>query len=197
VWEENCELAFNKIKELLVSAPMLRPPDLTKQFYLWTDASSKGFGAVLEQFGDDGKRHPIAYASRQTNTAEAKYAPTEFEVAALVYAVEHFEVYLLGNQTTVYTDHQALVSAFLSHMKSQTKGMLTRWYLRISRFLPTLKVEYKPGATNVVADALSRAPISSEPCSNVLLVEYSHSELQSEQKKDRDLADLIYSLLGE
>ena len=159
---------------------MLRPPDLTKQFYLWTDASSKGFGAVLEQFGDDGKRHPIACASRQTNAAEAKYAPTELEVAALVYAV----------------DHQALVSAFLSHMKSQTKGMLARWYLRISRFLPTLKVEYKPGATNVVADALSRAPISSEPCSNVLLVEYSHSELQSEQKKDRDLADLIVYLEG-
>ena len=124
VWDENCEAAFSKIKELLVSAPLLRPPDLSKHFYLWTDASCKGFGAVLEQCGDDGKRYPIAYASRQTNPAEAKYAPTELEVAALVYAVEHFEVYLLGNETTIYTDHQALVSAFLSHMKSQTKGIL-------------------------------------------------------------------------
>ena len=67
----------------------------------------------MEQEGDDGSRHPVAYASRQTNAAEAKYAPTELEVAALVYGVNHFEVYLLGNAFTVYTDHQALVSAFI------------------------------------------------------------------------------------
>ena len=105
----------------------------------------------------------IIYASWQTNAAEAKYipeakyAPIELKVAALVYAVEHFEVYLLGNETTVYTDHQAL----LSHMKSQTKGVLARWW-RIARFLPTLRIEYKPGVTNNVADALSRAPVSDE-----------------------------------
>ena len=155
---------------------MLRPPDLSKHFYLWTDASCKGFGAVLEQYGDDGKRHPIAFASRQTNATEAKYAPTEFEVAALVYAIEHFKVYLLGNETTVYTDHQALVSGFLSHMKSHTKGILARWYLRIASFLPTIRLDYKPGATNVVADALSRAPIPNESSGSVLMLEYSHSE---------------------
>ena len=143
----------------------------------------------LEMMGRDTLLHN--YAIQQTNAAEAKYAPTELEVAALVYAVEHFEAYLLGNQTTVYTDHQTLVSAFLSHMKSQTKGILARWYLRISRFLPTLKIKYKPRATNVVADALSRAPVPSESHSSVLFVEYSHQELQSKQKKDRDLADLI------
>ena len=58
----------------------------------------------------------MAYANRQTNT-EAKYAPTELEVAALVYAITHFDVYLLGNSFMVYTDHQALVSAFITHMK--------------------------------------------------------------------------------
>ena len=125
------------------------------------------------------------YASHQTNAAEAKYAPTELEAAALVYTVEHFEVYILGNQTTVFTDHQALVSAFLSHMKSQTKGILVRCYLRISRFLPTLKIEFKPGATNVIADALSRAPVASESSGSVLLVEYSQTELHKEQRKDQ------------
>lgn len=59
-----------------------------------------GFGAALEQL-DEHQCHPIAFASRQTNGVEQKYAPTELEVAALIFAVKHFEVYLLGNQFTV------------------------------------------------------------------------------------------------
>jgi len=96
---------------------------------MWTDTSTRGFGAVLEQRDEQGTSHPIAYASRATNTAKQKYAPTELEVAALVFALEHFQVYQLGNRVTVYIDHQALVSAYL---KSQTKGLLARWYLRLS-----------------------------------------------------------------
>ena len=93
-------------RELLVSVPLLHPPNLDKEFYLWTDASEQGFGVVLEQENEGGIRHPIAYASRPTNSAEMKYAPTELEVAALVFALEHFGVYLLGNRVTVYTDLQ-------------------------------------------------------------------------------------------
>lgn len=118
VWDDKCEAAFQKANELLITAPLLCPPDLTKDFFLWTDASGLGFEAVLEQVREDGYCHPVAYASHQTNAAEAKYAPTELEVAALVYAVTHFEVYLLGNNFTPYTDHQALVSAFIPHMKT-------------------------------------------------------------------------------
>ena len=87
----------------------------------------------------------IAYASHQTNAAEAKYALTELEMAALVYAVTHFEVYLLENNFKVYTDHQALVSAFIPHVKSQVKGLLARWYLKFIAFLSKMRLEFKPG----------------------------------------------------
>jgi len=113
---------------------------------------------VLEQLGGDGRQNPIEFASRQTNLTESKYAPTEVKVAALVFGVEHFEVYLLGHPVTVY---HALASAFLSQPKSQTKGLLARWYLRPSRFLPLMKLEFKPDHANVVADSLSRAPVES------------------------------------
>ena len=98
------------LKKLLVTAPVLQHLDLSKPFFLWADACEAGFGAILEQEGEDKLRHPIAYASRQTNDGE-KYGPTQLEVAALVYGVEHFEVYLLGKKFTVFTDHQASVSA--------------------------------------------------------------------------------------
>ena len=65
------------------------------------------------------------------------------EVAALIFALEHFEVYFLGNSVTVFTDHQALVKSYLPYLKSQTKGILACWYLRLVRFLPSLKLEYK------------------------------------------------------
>ena len=198
VWTDDCQRAFEKVKKSLVSAPLLHPPDWEKEFFLWTDASLAGFGAVLEQEITEGMRVPIAYASRTTSTAEKKYGVTELEVAALVYALEHFEVYLLGNAVTVYTDHKALVQSYIPYLKSQPKGLLARWYLRLARFLPTLKMEHKPGSANVVADALSRAPVNETVKCNpeeVLLITHADDpalpKVQQEQRRDSDLLQLI------
>ena len=159
LWTDDCEKSFQEMKTKLTTAPILQSPDMDKEFFLWIDASQVGFGAILEQKNADGVRLPIAFASKPTNEAEAKYGVTQLEVAALIFTLEHFEVYLLGNSVTVFTDHQALVKSYLPYLKSQTKGILARWYLRLARFLPSLKLEYKPGSTNTVADTLSRAPV--------------------------------------
>ena len=194
-WNAECEEAFQMLKTMLITAPVLIPPDLSKEFFLWTDASARGFGAVLEQKDDSGQPHPVAYASRQTNPAESKYAPTELEVAALIFGVEYFEVYLLGHQVTVYTDHQALVSAFISQLKGQTKGLLARWYLRLSRFIPLMRLEYKPGRANVVADGLSRAPAEDNGVVRVMVNQATEdpvlAKVQKEQRQDEELGDLI------
>ena len=65
VWTNKCDEAFEEIK-----------PDLKKEFFLWTDASQVGFGAVLEQENSEGVRLPVAFASKPTNQAEAKYGVT-------------------------------------------------------------------------------------------------------------------------
>ena len=130
-------------------------------------------------------------------------------MAALVYSVGHFEVHLLGNEFTVYTDHQSLVSAFLVHLKSQTKGLLARWYLRLARFLPKMKLKHKPGTFNAAVDALSRAPIPGGQLTDqqttgqdnvVLYVIYNiksgMEQVQQEQRQDPILAKLIDYLRG-
>ena len=137
-----------------------------------------------------------------SNNSEQKYAPTHLEVAALVYSVEHFEVYLLGQLFAVYTDHQLLVSAFIVHLKSQTKGLFVCWYLQLARFLPNMNIEYKPEATNVVADAFLRAAGQSESDGTSVTVEGSDAlqlsepdstlqQVQTDQCKDPELARLI------
>ena len=55
--------AFNILKEKFVNAPVLSFPDFKKPFLLETDASGKGLEAVLSQKQDDGRYHPVAYAS--------------------------------------------------------------------------------------------------------------------------------------
>ncbi len=116
-WSTLCEESFQKIKEMLISSPVLVPPDLDKEFFLWVDAGEDRFGTIMEQNGEDGLRHPVAYANRATNEAEKKYPPTKLEMAAIVFALlNHFEVYLIGHKITVYTDHQALVSGYMSYI---------------------------------------------------------------------------------
>ena len=154
-WSDKCEESFQKIKSMLISSPLLIPPDLDKEFFLWVDACEDGFGAILEQVGDENLRHPVAYASRATNDAEKKYPPTKLEMAAIVFALNHFEVYLLGHKITVFTDHQALVTGYMSYLRGQSKGILSRWYIKVSQYLPNLTFEHKPGKYNEAADALS------------------------------------------
>jgi len=150
---------FQVIKNHLSTATVLQPPDLAKPFFLWVDASSADFGVVLEQETEDGTRAAVAFARRPTSAVEQKFAATELEIAGLVFALEHFEVYVLGNQVIVFTDHQAVVKSYLPYLRSQTKGVLARWYQRLARFLPTVRLEYKPGRMNMVANALCRAPV--------------------------------------
>ena len=59
IWTSECTVAFEKIKRHLLTA-LLHPPDMEKEFFMWTDVSEKGLGAVLEQEDTEGKQHPIA-----------------------------------------------------------------------------------------------------------------------------------------
>ena len=62
--------AFNILKEKCVNALVLSFPDFKKPFLLETDTSRKGLGAVLSQKQDDGRYHPVAYASRTMSKTE-------------------------------------------------------------------------------------------------------------------------------
>ena len=66
-WSNECEIAFQQLKDILTTSPVLAYPDFDREYVLETDASVQGLGAVLSQEQADGKLDPVAYASRVLN----------------------------------------------------------------------------------------------------------------------------------
>ncbi|WVZ89867.1 hypothetical protein U9M48_036218, partial [Paspalum notatum var. saurae] len=97
------EEAFQTLKRLLTSAPVLAQSDVTKPFDVYCDASGNGLGCVLMK-----EWSVIAYASRQLRKHEANYPTHDLELAAIVHALKIWRHYLLANTCHIYTDHKSL-----------------------------------------------------------------------------------------
>ncbi|WVZ76074.1 hypothetical protein U9M48_024076 [Paspalum notatum var. saurae] len=146
VWSPNCEEAFQTLKKLLTSAPVLAQPDITKLFDVCCDASGNGLGCVLMQQG-----RVIAYASRQLRKHEVNYPTHDLELAAVVHALKIWRHYILGNTCHIYTDHKSLKYILT---QPELNMRQRRWLELIKDY--DLEIHYHPGKANVVADALSR-----------------------------------------
>ena len=85
--------AFDELRIKLTSLPVLAYPDLEKPFVVETYASSVSVGAVLDQKKEDGKIHPIQYASLTMNTSARKYSACELEALAVIFALKNIRVF--------------------------------------------------------------------------------------------------------
>ena len=149
-WDDKCQSSFERLKEILIEAPVLIQPTSGRDYTVYSYASRIGLGCVLMQ---DGK--VVAYASRQLKTHEQNYPTHDLELAAVVFALKIWRHYIYGEKCRIFTDHKSL------------KYLLTQkdLNLRQRRWLELLKdydciIDYHPGKANVVADALSRKMIS-------------------------------------
>ena len=150
VWGDAQERSFVILKKVLSSNPVLRLPDLSREFILQTDASEVGLGACLLQ-DFDGQKFPVAYASKKLTKSELNYSVVEKECFALVWAIRKFHVYLYGKDFILETDHQPLVYLRQSKMEN---GRLVRWALALQPH--QCKIRAIKGSQNVCADYLSR-----------------------------------------
>ena len=167
-WTIECEHAFVKLKERLVTAPILAYPSFHRPFLLQTDFCATGLGAVLAQLDDEGKECVVSYASRSTRGPETHLAPTHGECLALVWGIQHYDPYLRLVPFTVQTDHNALTWL----MKSQNlTGKLARWSLILQEY--NFTVVHRPGRVHSNVDALSRRPLEEAELGEVIPITFA------------------------
>jgi hypothetical protein len=146
VWTPDATAAFDALKVALTTGPVLQLPDFDAPFIVDCDASGTGFSAVLHQ-----GQGPIAFFSRQVAPQHAKLAAYERELIGLVQAVRHWRPYLWPREFIVRTDHCSL-----KHLLDQRLSTIPQHTWVSKLFGYAFQVEYKPGAQNAAADALSR-----------------------------------------
>ena len=143
--------AFNRLKAMLAQPPILKIPDIDREFCLRTDASTIGIGAVLFQYWDNTP-FPVHYVSRKLLPAEKNYATVERECLAIVWAIDKLKFFLYGKKFIIETDHMPL--QYLKTLKGKN-DRLVRWALALQPY--SYRVVYIKGSENHGADLLSRS----------------------------------------
>ena len=155
-WDSKHQESFDRLKDALISSPILAYPNYDKPFILETDASLKGLGAVLSQEDEDGKFHIISYASCMPKPYERsmqKYSSAKLELLALKWAIcDKFRDYLIGSWFTMLTDNNPLTYVRISCLGAAQ----IRWLSDLMLF--DFEIKYRDGKTNQAADALSQWP---------------------------------------
>ena len=156
-WSVVQQAAFDKAKEVIVSAPVLAYYDLKKPVVLQVDASDSGLGAALLQPNDNDGLQPVAYSSCSLSQTEQRYSQIEKECLAICNAFAKFDQWLYGkSDIMVHTDHQPL-ETIMKKPLNKAPARLQRMLMRLQRY--RFKVAYRKGSSLHLADTLSRAAL--------------------------------------
>ena len=158
VWTNQCDILFQMLKDTLCSAPILKYPDTTKRYMLYTDASKYGWAGVLTQKHTsvvNGKEitmdHPVSYISGLFHGSQLNWAALTKEAYAIYMSIKKSTFYLTGHEITLRSDHLPL-KKFLRKMT--LNQMVNNWSTEIESF--NINFVHISGKDNILADTLSR-----------------------------------------
>ena len=151
-WDNRCQQAFDDLKRLCTTTPILAYADFTQHFKLHTDACGSGLGAVLYQTCKECTDTVIAYASRSLTKAKSHYPAHKLELLAVKWVVvKKFHEYLYGLTFNVYTDNN-LLTYILTMAKLDAASHC--WVACLANY--NFQLYYQAGKTNIDAETLSR-----------------------------------------
>ena len=163
LWLPEHEAAFQEAKEILCSDALVKPFDPALETELLCDASRlHGIGCALIQRDAEGKPRLIHCASQSLTSAQSRYSTVELEALAVAVAVQKCRFYLRGcPHFKIITDHRSLVGVFTKPLVELENARLARLREKLAGY--TFTIEWTPGKDNLIADALSRAPVFPAP----------------------------------
>ncbi|XP_065316799.1 uncharacterized protein LOC135925419 [Gordionus sp. m RMFG-2023] len=176
-WEWNLEhsRSFNDLKKLISFPPALTYFNPELPIGIATDASKSELGAVLFHTEKDGKKNPIAFASRALAKSEINYTNFEREALAIMFAIKRFQEYLIGAKFTITKDHKPLVHIFTKGLKDNTTMSLRlqKWNITLGGY--DFNIKYKAGdetykdleLSQVINDIRNNEPIKNKTYENM------------------------------
>jgi len=150
-WGEDQQRAFEQLKGIFTTRPLLVAPDLDKEFRVEADASNFATGDVLSIKCEDNRWRSVAYISKSLNETERNYEIHDKEMLAVIRCLEAWRHFLEGvrGKFEILSDHKNL-EYFMSNQNRQQ----ARWALYLLRFDFILK--HVPGSRMGKTDGLSR-----------------------------------------
>jgi len=117
-WGDEQQEAFERLKMVFTSRPLLAAPNLDKELRVEADASNFATGGVLSIKYEDSKWKPVAYISKSLNETERNYEIHDKEMLAVIRCLEAWRHFLEGAKSKfeVWTDHKNL-EYFMSNQK--------------------------------------------------------------------------------
>ena len=151
-WTQDTQQAFDKLKHVMTTAPVLVPADFQIPFHLETDTSGTVMGAILSQ-----RFHPIAFFSKNFCPRLQRSSTYVRELHAIMAAVRQWRHYLLDHPFIIFIDHQSLKE--LMNQVLQTPEQ-QHYLVKLLGYEYTIK--YHAGSRNTATDALSRIDSSGQ-----------------------------------
>lgn len=131
VWSSLCQRAFDNVKSVLCSSPFLAAPRLDHPFKVHVDASDVGAGVVLLQTDANGVGRPMSFYSSKFNSFQLNYSVIEKETLALIWALQHFDVYVGSSVPLVVYTHNPFT--FLHSVHCPNRRMMS-WMLYLQSY---------------------------------------------------------------
>jgi len=153
VWGPEQQAAFDLLKKVLTSAPILRHFDYDREIIVETNASDYVSAGILFQYDDNGVLHRVAFYSKKHSPAECNYEIYDKDLMAIIRAFEEWRPHLEGSchPIQVLSDHKNLEYFMSTKLLNRRQD---RWSEFLSRF--DFRIVYRPGKAGGKPDALTR-----------------------------------------
>ncbi|XP_021658430.2 uncharacterized protein LOC110648488 [Hevea brasiliensis] len=155
-WNDDCQEAFENIKNYLSNPPILVPPILGRPLILYMAVLQVSMGCVLGQHDDSGKKErAIYYMSKKFNDCEARYSFVERTCCALAWTANRLKHYMLNYKTWLISRMDPIKYVFES---PYLPGRIAKWQVILSQY-DIVYITRKALKGSIIADLLAENPI--------------------------------------